>query len=106
MATGTDIVLLVVAIGALYAIKELELLSKLRDIGGRRMAVQVGGFTVGLMWGPAVISAVTGAFSGLAAISTTNLTGLTNIDPRTMLVVGIAFIGLMILSRVRTEEAD
>jgi len=101
-----NFVLLIVAIGALYAIKELELLSRLREMGSRRMALQAGGFTVGLMWGPALISALTGAFSGLAAISATNLAGLTDIGPRAMLVVGIAFIGLVVLSRVRAEDTD
>lgn len=106
MTAAQNFVLLVVAIGALYAIKELGILSKLREMGSRRMAIQVGGFSVGLVWGPAVISAITGAFSGLAAISTTNIAGLTNISPRTMLVVGIAFLGLMVLSRVRADEVE
>jgi len=101
---ASDLILLLVAVGSLYAVKEFDVLEMIREMGSRRMAVQIGGFSIGLMVGPAVASALTGAFSGLAAISTTNLTGLTNIDPQTMLVIGLAFIGLAVLSRVRAED--
>jgi len=103
---ASDLILLLVAVGSLYAVKAFDVLAMVREMGSRRMAVQLGGFSVGLMVGPAVASALTGAFSGLAALSTTNLTGLTNIDPQTMLVIGLAFIAVAILSRVRAEDTD
>lgn len=104
MPAMTNLVLVIVALGALYGLKELDLVARFRDMGSRRMALQVGGFSIGLIWGPALISALTGAFSGLAAVATTNMAGLTNISTQQMLVVGLLFVGLVVATKVQVRD--
>jgi hypothetical protein len=99
------VALLAIAAIGLVVIKKTALLDRLRGMP-RRRKMQVGGFTVGLISGPAIISTLTAALSGMAAISASNLAGLTDISGQAMFVIGILTIGLYVVGRSRIKEAD
>lgn len=89
-----DLAVLVLALGVIWALRELDVFDRIRRATTQKRLLSVGGFTVGLIWGQAIIAAAVGALSGLAAMAATNLAGITNLSLEAMATITFA-IGLV-----------